>query len=422
MNSDKVSIDNFASNSTLPYAASANDRPDFIDFGACDHIINFGSQLTEISESPAYFSRAINEFKSKRNEFVTFSPKLTPSAYKASRWVPVLPEYYEDVALGLAYVILTDGTYDKDFVRKEFGDFDGFKKLVMEDYSPAAVESRTGVASKDIIATARKFANASAPVAYFDESILQSSNGTRNAYAVIALNALKGFAGYGKLKEQDLPEFAEWKKNAGPKQAWNKNMLAGDKDVKLLMIHRSNFLFNSPNSEALRKAISNIPMVVSFSPFLDETSELADLVIPDHDDLEKLDAFSSTVTGNPVISMQQPVVKPFYSTAHTGDVLVSLIGDLKPVVPETRLQARERDADEPEEADRFGEELASVRMADGLLLELRRVLGANPEVRRLVGSVSEDFGVQADAFADKRSAGREGRASIRNYRLDRRFA
>ena len=329
VNSDKVAIDNFAANSKLPYAAAANDHPDFIDFGACDFIINFGSQLTETSESPTHFSRAIIEFKAKRNEFVSFSPKLTPSAYKANLWVPVLPEYYEDVALGLAYVILTDGTYDKDFVRREFGDFDGFRKLVMEDYNPAAVESRTGVASKDIIATARKFANASAPVAYFDEAILQSSNGTRNGYAVIALNALKGFAGYGKLKEQELPKFAEEKNGAGSKQAWNRNMLAGDKDVKLLMIYRSNFLFNSPNSETLRKAISEIPMVVSFSPFIDETSELADLVIPDHDDLEKLDAFTSTVTGSPVISMQQPVVKPFYSTAHTGDVLVSLIGELK---------------------------------------------------------------------------------------------
>ncbi len=329
LESEKVVVDNFASSSSMPFDRAAADHPDFIDFESCDYIVNFGSQLTEISESPLYFSRSMNDFRAKRNEFSTFSPKLTPDAYKANRWVPVSPEFYVDVALGLAYVILTDGTYDKTFVGNEFKDFDGFKKLVMENYSPAAVESRTGVASKYLIETARKFANASAPVAYFDESILYSSSGMRNAYAVVALNALKGFAGYGKLKDRELPDFENKKENESPQSSWNSRMLIGDKDIKILMIYRSNFVFNSPGQDDLRKAISDIPMVISFSPFIDETSELADLIIPDHDDLEKLDAFSSTVTGAPVISTQQPVVKPFYSTVHTGDVIVSLIADLK---------------------------------------------------------------------------------------------
>jgi anaerobic selenocysteine-containing dehydrogenase len=329
LNSEKIFIDNFSSNSVLPYGRAASDHPAFVDFERCDFIINFGSQLTEISESPLYFSRAINDFKSKGNQFVTFSPKLTPSAYKTNRWLPVLPEYYEDVALSIAYVVLTDGTYDKDFVQKNFKDFEGFKNLVIEEYRPADVESRTGVPSKDIIEISRKFAGSSAPAAYFDESILHSSNGTRNAYAVIALNALKGFAGYGKLKRQPVTDSGGSKNPDDKKALWNTRKLVGDKSIKLLMVHRSNFIFNSPNSEELRKAVSDISMFVSFSSFIDETSELADLIIPDHDDLEKVDALSSTATGGPVISVQQPVVKPFYNTVHTGDLLVSLIGDLK---------------------------------------------------------------------------------------------
>ncbi len=330
INSDKVWVDDFASMSVSPYSSVSNDKPDFIDFSKCDFIINFGAQLTEVSESPSYFSRAINDFRAKRHEFVTFSPKLSPSAFKSSRWIPVLPEYYEDVALSLVYVILNDGNYDKNFVKSEFADFDGFSKLVQEQYSPAEVEARTGVPSKYIIETARKFSTASSPAAYFDESILHSSNGTRNAYAILALNAMKAFAGYGKLKNQELPDFSSSKEEKPTGKGWNPNMIIGDKDLKVLMIYRSNFVFNSPNAEALKKAIADIPMVVSFSPFIDETSELASLIIPDHDDLERLEAFSSTVTGAPVISMQQPVLKPFYSTVHTGDLLVRLVGDLQP--------------------------------------------------------------------------------------------
>ena len=97
----------------------------------------------------------------------------------------------------------------------------------------------------------------------------------------------------------------------------------------MLLIARSNFLFTNPNADALQGAISKVPLVVSFSPFIDETSTHAHLIIPDHDDLEKLDAFSSLVTGSPVVSVQRPVLKPFYATTHTGDVLLSLTAGLK---------------------------------------------------------------------------------------------
>ncbi len=327
LKSEKVAIDRFGSKTVLPYRSAADDYPDFIDFSRCDLIINFGSQLAEISESPLFFSRAVNDLRSKRGSIVTFSPKLTPSAFKSKTWIPVLPEFYEDVALGLACVILNDGTYDKGFVQKNFNDFGSFRQLILEDYSPADVEKRTGVPSKDIIATAREFASATSPVAYFDESILQSSNGTRNAYAMLALNALRGFSGYGKLQTREIPGDEKTKSDVAS-ASWNTSKLIGDADLKVLLIYRSNFIFNSPNSEDLRKAISNIPLVVSFSPFIDETTELADLIIPDHDDFEKFDAMSSTVTGAPVVSVQRPVVKPFYATAHTGDVLISLMHDL----------------------------------------------------------------------------------------------
>lgn len=325
--SNKIYIDNFAAKSRLPYQNLKMDYPDFIDFDHLDYLLNFGSQITEISESPLFFSRAINALRERKGKLVTVSSKLTPSAFKAGRWIPAMPEDFGDVALAIAYVIISDGTYDKNFVHNYFKDFDAFKNMVSQNYTPSLVQDRVGIDPDLVILTAREFSNSASPVAYFDEAILHSSNGLKNAFAVIALNALKGFAGFRKLSEGTLKNM---RLEAGEDgiNSWNKNNLIGETDTNVLMIYRSNFIFNSPNSEDLRKAVSRIPLVVSFSPFIDETTELANLIIPDHDDLEKLDAYFTTVTGNPVISIQQPVVKPFYSTRHTGDVIISLMSDL----------------------------------------------------------------------------------------------
>ncbi|MGC8595187.1 MAG: molybdopterin-containing oxidoreductase family protein [Candidatus Kryptoniota bacterium] len=325
--SGKLVIDNFAAKSRLPYEDLKMDYPDFIDFDHIDYLLNFGSQMTEVSESPLFFSRAVNSLRERKGKLVTIAPKLTPSAFKASRWIPAMPRDFADVALAIAFVIISDGTYDKMFVQNHFRNFETFRKLVLENYTPFAVQARVGVDAEQIISTAREFANAGAPAAYFDETILHSSNGLKNAHAIIALNALKGFAGFGKINEAGLKDPGIEMSQEG-RNTWNKNDLIERSDTGVLLIYRSNFIFNSPNAEEFRKALSRIPLVVSFSPFIDETSELADLIIPDHDDLEKLDMQFSTAIGNPVVSVQQPVVKPFYSTVHTGDVIVSLIGDL----------------------------------------------------------------------------------------------
>ena len=65
--------------------------------------------------------------------------------------------------------------------------------------------------------------------------------------------------------------------------------------------------------------------MVSFSSFLDETTQYADIVLPNHTYLERWgDSQNFTNGGVPVLGLQQPVVTPFYDTRHTGDVLLEI--------------------------------------------------------------------------------------------------
>ncbi|MCL5029181.1 MAG: molybdopterin-dependent oxidoreductase [Bacteroidetes bacterium] len=324
-------IENFRSNNFFPYNQVSDEAPDFIDFDKCDYLLNFGSQITEVSENPLYYTRKIIEHRSKGFKLTAVQPKLTPSISKSDDWAPLLPVSYADFALGIAYVLLRDEQYDKAFVEKYFSGFNDFKQYVLDNYFPDKVQELTGVPSDKILEIGREFEKAAAPAAYFDEAIFYNSNGTENALAVIALNALKGFSGFGKLKEEFFSKILENEKKHNEEITFAnlKARLSGGKALRALVISGSNFVYNSPNQAELKKQLSAIPFIVSFSSFVDETSSLAHLIIPDHDDFEKFDLLIDNSMGKPAATLLQPVVDHYYNTIDTSDVLISLMKDLK---------------------------------------------------------------------------------------------
>ncbi len=60
---------------------------------------------------------------------------------------------------------------------------------------------------------------------------------------------------------------------------------------EVLMHGRTNLMMNSHNPEAMASVLAKIPFQVSFSTFIDETTEFADIVLPDSHDYERWDLF-----------------------------------------------------------------------------------------------------------------------------------
>jgi len=95
--------------------------------------------------------------------------------------------------------------------------------------------------------------------------------------------------------------------------------------IEVLFLYHTNPMYDDPPGLDWKAALEDIPLVVSFSPYLDETSEHADLLLPDCTYLEKwfLEPVEPSL-GYPVVGLTQPVVGPLYETRNTGDVLISL--------------------------------------------------------------------------------------------------
>lgn len=326
-------VDGFKETSAYPFKKVTGEVPDFIDWDKCDYLLNFGSQMTEISQNPLYFTRKINEYRAKGFRITAVQPRLTPGVSKLDDWIPLQPDQFGIFALGIAYVLLKDERYDKNFVEKNFTGFNEFKDYVLENYIPEKVEMLTGISSDKILETGRKFERASVPAAYFDASVLYNSNGTTNAAAIIALNALKSFKGFGKIKDNPFSSGVknETKQIEGVTFASLNEKLSGYNGIQVLIIAGSNFVFNNPNAESLKKQLGSVPFIASFSSFVDETSEFAHLIIPDHSFLERLDLLTDESMGAPSATVLQPVVnKPFFKTEDTGDVIISLMKEIKP--------------------------------------------------------------------------------------------
>ncbi|RLB18555.1 MAG: hypothetical protein DRG35_00655, partial [Deltaproteobacteria bacterium] len=211
----------------------------------------------------------------------------------------------------------------------------------------------TGIKSRVIIEVARKFASANAPIALAGRGKGTFPGSLYEFMSVHALNALKGRVNNkgGTLITDDVP-LAPWAdvvydsvaNNGLTKERIDRagtlrypftrtlihkfaEVINGSHSspVDTLLLCSANPAYTMPDNQSFIKAVKKIPFIVSFSPFMDESSMMADLILPDHSHLEKMvDIVRPTGIQYPLYALSRPVVKPLYRTRHTGDVIISL--------------------------------------------------------------------------------------------------
>ena len=94
-----------------------------------------------------------------------------------------------------------------------------------------------------------------------------------------------------------------------------------NRQVALLFVYNVNPAFTLPKSLGFEDALGKVPTVVSFSSFMDETTEKAGLILPDNTTLETWGDF---IPDSRVHGLIQPVMTPVFNTKGTGDVILSV--------------------------------------------------------------------------------------------------
>ena len=312
--------------------------PDF-DISKSNYILSFGADWLNTWTSPTRYMKAYGEFRQgkgreERGTLVHVDPRFSATAANADQWVPVNPGWEGILAVGIANVILSDGLVD-DSIRNGLssGDIE-----IIEQYSPEKIASDVGVSAEKIRSIAHEFASHPPALAIGGGSAAAHTNGLFNMKAVYWLNYLVGSVGVegGVIfnPEPPMSTFSEKSASFGDFRNLSQEMSRGE--ISALMIRGADPWYGLPEDSGFRRASFEVPFIFAVSNFLDDTTAMADLILPEHDAFEDWGSdIPDPAPGYQLIGFQQPVVRPFYEnlgeelgTKNFADIMIGLAPQL----------------------------------------------------------------------------------------------
>ncbi len=316
---------------TYPSALAAANKTSFgtdvlpyYDIENADFLLSFGADFLGTWLSPVHYSLAYGNLRQgrqgQRGKTVQVEPRMSLSGAAADEWIAARPGTEGLLALGIAHVLVSSGSYTGN-------DRDEWSSA-LQAYSPSMVSAETDVSEDTIVRIAEEFGASTASLAIAGGATAAGTNAVASVVAVNALNHLAGNLGKpgGVIlnSAQAFPAAA----GAGPAGLQGAldlvaAMQAGD--VEVLLVHDTNPVFSLPDNVGFRQAMENVPLIVALSSFHDETTAMADFILPTNTYLESWgDDVPDPGVGFPVTSLSQPVVAPLYDTLPVGDIILSL--------------------------------------------------------------------------------------------------
>ena len=292
------------------------------NLAGADYVLSFGARFLETWGSPVYYSRGFGEMRRGRRlrgRFVQAEPRMSLTAANADEWLPVKPGAEGYLATAIAAELARIQGKQIPNVASIFSG------------QPEKIEETTGIGPATIRRVAADLAEAKAVAVFGGDAAAAHTNGLFNLLAINYLNTLVNSAGIHYAFPAG-PRLSDKLPGVPGDQSVAAGLAARASEIKALLIHDANPLYSAPAALNLRAAFDQIPFIVSFSSFEDETTGYADLILPDHTSFERWGA-TAAEEGPPqeVHSFSQPVVEPLYQTRHTGDVLLALAKQVAPL-------------------------------------------------------------------------------------------
>ncbi len=351
------------------------------------YILLWGTDPLASNRQVSYYSSAWGDVLD-RAQVVVIDPRLSTTAAKANKWLPIKPGQDGALAVAIAHVILTEGLWSREFV----GDFvDGenlfvageevaeeafaeiytsglvkWWNLELKDKTPEWAAERTGLDAADIYKVAVGFGK-EAP-----RSISWTSRGIhmnpRGAYAAMAAHALNGLVGSvdnvgGTLKSNKeytqsfpapddfidaiasegkgkkkidqrgtkaFPALSEGKSGGGvvTNNAADGILNEDPYDIKVAIAYHNNHAFSAPQTERWYRALSKIPFLVHLTTNASEFSWFADIILPSRQSMfEKWGYTKAFGHGHRHVTLLRPVIEPAWDLKSDESVIPYLLAE-----------------------------------------------------------------------------------------------
>ena len=281
------------------------------DLAKARFLLSLGADFLETWHSPTHYAQAFGRMRSATSSgrFVQVESRLSLTGANADEWIAIKPGREAFFALGLAHLILPNSAVPAEEKAR--------LSQLLEPYSPERVAPLTEVAVETLRQLAHEFVSSGPSLALGGGIAASSRQETASLIAVNLLNYIAGNIGRTVrfYETQERPQVSSY----AALLSLLDEMRRGE--IPLLLLANTNPAFSLPPSSGFAEALTRVPFVVSFSSFPDETTQQADLVLPDHTPLE---SWGDSQPEAGVYGLMQPVVQPVFETQALGETLVSV--------------------------------------------------------------------------------------------------
>ena len=278
-----------------------------------DLIVSFGGDFLEAWPSPVYYNRLFGDFRQgprrtrgEHGRFIYVGPRMSMTAAKADVWLPCNPGTEALVAQAVSGLMMNK------------------TPSVPLAQSAAA----TGLTEGQLHSLANSLSLAGTrAVAVPGNGLMNSANATAAFTAVEALNAQVGSrcVGFGTAGIAP-PAHPNQTPNSGGAgggtgfrsvQQLVQAMQAGQV-AALLILGQPNPVFTLPTATGFTEALAKVPFVAAMTPFEDETTAWADVVLPTRSFLEDWGDHVPPVipAGVHLATLRQPIIDPQFVGGH----------------------------------------------------------------------------------------------------------
>ena len=264
---------------------------------------------------------------------ITVDPRFSVAASKSRHWLPIKPG--TDIALLLAWinVLMAEGRYDADYVRRHTIGFDSLAAYI-RPFTPEWAYPETGIEPAMIRETARAMAAAApATIVHPGRHVTWYGDDTQRSRAIAILNALLG--SWGRRGGFFVPESVRLPAFPTPpypkaKSSWRDlttqryplaaeavtNVLldasqGADAHYKGWLIYGTNLPLVMPAVEAqLKRAVEQLELVVVIDVQPCEIAGYADVVLPECSYLERYGVIRDAMERQPSLALRAPAFEP----------------------------------------------------------------------------------------------------------------
>jgi len=332
------------------------DRTDFLLVLGANPLVSNGSLM-----SAPNMRERMRDLRGRGVRIEVVDPRRTETAVAADHHHFIRPGADALLLFAMLHVVFEEGLVEL----RHLADFtDGLDRLegLAADFPPDAVAAATGIAADEIRRLTRDFAAAERAVCYGRFGTCTQAYGTLASWLVDALNIVTGNfdrpgglmftrAATGQTEPVDAPNepmpFGDYHSRVRgiPKidgqlpAAVMAEEIEGDESgrTRALITVAGNPVLSGPNGARLERALEGLDFMVAIDIYLNETTRMADVILPtttqlEHDNYDFL--FATTSVRN-MARYSPQVFEPEPDTRHHWEILLEVAARMNGLAAET---------------------------------------------------------------------------------------